>query len=214
MCVILVFVLFGGGNGNHGNCTVILLIKKYLLHYYLLLITYVDNRYLLWSKYQMHVISYRWMQVYFTWTPTNTTPSPSTRWWAWACTRPTRATTSRPPSLSRRSPSLLSEKWWRTEFTASLHPGQYLLTVDRRHCSSFYLMLSPFRFPINTAYVEGWGLYSETLGFDINAYEDPLDRFGHLSEEIFRACRLGELLSSSWPAAEMECASLLNTDGH
>ena len=67
----------------------------------------------------------------------------------------------------------------------------------RRHCSSFYLMLSPFRFPINTAYVEGWGLYSETLGFDINAYEDPLDRFGHLSEEIFRACRLGELLSSS-----------------
>merc|ERR1719192_2819312 len=49
---------------------------------------------------------------------------------------------------------------------------------------------APSRFPINTAYVEGWGLYSETLGFDINAYEDPLDRFGHLSEEIFRACRL------------------------
>ena len=49
-----------------------------------------------------------------------------------------------------------------------------------------------FRFPINTAYVEGWGLYSERLGFDINAYEDPLDRFGHLSEEIFRACRLGK----------------------
>lgn len=53
-----------------------------------------------------------------------------------------------------------------------------------------------FRFPINTAYVEGWGLYSERLGFDINAYEDPLDRFGHLSEEIFRACRLGKPLLS------------------
>ena len=58
-------------------------------------------------------------------------------------------------------------------------------------------MISPFRFPINTAYVEGWGLYSETLGFDINAYEDPLDRFGHLSEEIFRACRLGGLLGKA-----------------
>ena len=46
------------------------------------------------------------------------------------------------------------------------------------------------RFPINTAFVEGWGLYSEKLGYDIGVYSDPLDRFGHLSEEIFRACRL------------------------
>lgn len=49
---------------------------------------------------------------------------------------------------------------------------------------------TPSRFPINTAYTEGWGLYSESLGFDLNLYTDPLDRYGHLSEEIFRACRL------------------------
>ena len=38
--------------------------------------------------------------------------------------------------------------------------------------------------------MEGWGLYSETLGFDLGLYNDPMDRYGHLSEEIFRACRL------------------------
>ncbi|MEL6869793.1 MAG: DUF885 domain-containing protein [Pseudomonadota bacterium] len=41
-----------------------------------------------------------------------------------------------------------------------------------------------------TAYSEGWGLYSEVLPMDINAYTDPYQNFGRLSMEIWRAARL------------------------
>jgi len=41
-----------------------------------------------------------------------------------------------------------------------------------------------------TAFTEGWGLYSEYLGYDIGAYHDPYERFGKLSMEMWRACRL------------------------
>lgn len=46
------------------------------------------------------------------------------------------------------------------------------------------------RFGGYTAYTEGWGLYSEILPQDINAYTDPYQDFGRLSMEIWRAARL------------------------
>ena len=41
-----------------------------------------------------------------------------------------------------------------------------------------------------TSFVEGWGLYSESLGYDMGLYKDPYSKFGQLTYDMWRAIRL------------------------
>lgn len=46
------------------------------------------------------------------------------------------------------------------------------------------------RFSFNSAYAEGWALYSERLGKDVGFYKDPYSDYGRLTDEMWRAIRL------------------------
>jgi uncharacterized protein (DUF885 family) len=74
--------------------------------------------------------------------------------------------------------------------TISLHeglPGHHLQTsvAQERHDLPAFR-----RFDSTNAYVEGWGLYAESLGEQMGFYQDPWAYYGHLNYAILRANRL------------------------
>ncbi|KAG8189984.1 hypothetical protein JTE90_001441 [Oedothorax gibbosus] len=75
--------------------------------------------------------------------------------------------------------------------TLAMHEGvpghhfQYSYIMEQKNVPDFR------KYDVHSsAFGEGWALYAEYLGYELGLYEDPYMRYGHLSYEIFRACRM------------------------
>ncbi len=96
---------------------------------------------------------------------------------------------SRPGIFYYNAYDLPSRRLWGME-TLYLHEGapghhfQISLAQENEALPAF------MRFGGNTAYVEGWALYAETLWDELGLETDPYQRFGGLNDEMLRAMRL------------------------
>ncbi len=78
---------------------------------------------------------------------------------------------------------------WEME-ALSLHeavPGHHLQIAIQQELENvpWFRQISSY-----TAFSEGWGLYSESLGEEMGFYKDPYSKFGQLTYEMWRAIRL------------------------
>lgn len=103
--------------------------------------------------------------------------------------RPGSLEAGRPGVFFANTYNLASRPRWEME-ALTLHeavPGHHLqLSIAQE------LEEQPWfrRFGGYTAFVEGWGLYAESLGEEMGFYQDPYSKFGQLTYEMWRAIRL------------------------
>ena len=96
---------------------------------------------------------------------------------------------SRPGIFYVNTYDLPSRKTWEMEdlFVHEAIPGHHFqLSIQQEQTG-----LPMFRrFGGETAYIEGYALYCETIGYELGMYADPYQEFGQLQNEQFRAMRL------------------------
>lgn len=96
---------------------------------------------------------------------------------------------SRPGIFYVNTYDLPSRKTWDSEdlFLHEAKPGHHFQIAIQQELTD----LPKFRrFGGETAYAEGWGLYSETIGKELGILKDPYMYFGELQNELWRAIRL------------------------
>jgi uncharacterized protein (DUF885 family) len=96
---------------------------------------------------------------------------------------------SRPGIFYVNTYDLPTRKTWDSEdlFLHEAKPGHHFQLAIQQELKA----LPNFRrFGGETAYIEGWGLYSETIGKELGALNDPYMYFGMLQNELWRSIRL------------------------
>ena len=96
---------------------------------------------------------------------------------------------TRPGYFNANVVAFRNRKTWQIEALTAheLNPGHHLqhaLAIEIEDVPQFRRVTG------FTAYSEGWGLYAETLGFELDLYSDLYSRFGFLQYQMWRACRL------------------------
>jgi prolyl oligopeptidase len=95
----------------------------------------------------------------------------------------------RPGYFFANTYDLATRPSWEME-ALSLHeavPGHHLQIALAQELEETHDLL---KHSFYTAFVEGWGLYAESLGGEMGFYESPYSKFGRLTYEIWRAIRL------------------------
>ena len=96
---------------------------------------------------------------------------------------------SRPGVFYVNTYDLPSRKTWDMEdlFLHEAIPGHHFQLALQQELDGIPAFR---RFGSFTAYIEGWGLYAESLGKELGVYTDPYMYFGYLQNELWRAIRL------------------------